>query len=178
MRLTLKSMETEMRSTFSRIETRFDSLELEMKYQFSEVHDRIDRLSLNLESHKKETAYNFRKIDERFNAVDERFDRMDERFDRMDERFDGMDERFDRMDERFDRMDERFKSLESVVATLPSLSEIMSEVTKGIYPWMNFMEDKLDNHDKRIRRVENDIEELIPICRRFKPSKVYYSMSK
>ncbi len=128
-----------------------------MKYQFSEVHDRIDRLSLNLDSHKKETAYNFRKIDERFEKVDERFDRMDERF---------------------DRMDERFKSLESVVATLPSLSEIMSEVTKGIYPWMNFMEDKLDNHDKRIRRVENDIEELIPIARRFKPSKVYYSMSK
>lgn len=143
MRLTLRSVETEMRSTFSRIETRFDRLESEMKYQFSEVHDRIDRLSLILDSHKKETAYNFRKIDERF-----------------------------------DRMDERFKSLESVVATLPSLSEIMSEVTKGIYPWMNFMEDKLDNHDKRIRRVENDIEELIPISRRFKPSKVYYSMSK
>lgn len=171
MRVTLRSVETEMRSTFSRIETRFDSLESEMKYQFSEVHDRIDRLSFNLDSHKKETAYNFRKVDERFDKVDERFDRMDERFDRMDERF-------DRMDERFDRMDERFKSLESVVATLPSLSEIMSEVTKGIYPWMNFMEDKLDNHDKRIRRVENDTEELIPICRRFKPSKVYYSMSK
>lgn len=164
MRVTLRSVETEMRSTFSRIETRFDSLESEMKYQFSEVHDRIDRLSFNLDSHKKETAYNFRKVDERFDKVDERFDRMDERFDRMDERF--------------DRMDERFKSLESVVATLPSLSEIMSEVTKGIYPWMNFMEDKLDNHDKRIRRVENDTEELIPICRRFKPSKVYYSMSK
>ncbi|HIA52491.1 MAG TPA: hypothetical protein EYN91_10445 [Candidatus Melainabacteria bacterium] len=126
MRLTLKSMETEMHSIFSRLDNRMTNLETEMKYQFSEVHQRIDRLSLSLESHRKETDCKFRKIDERF----------------------------DRVDERFDRMDQRFKDLETQLANLPSL--IMTEITSGLYPWMNFVESKLDNHSERIKSLENN----------------------
>ncbi len=77
MRLTLKSLQTEMR------------------HGFGEVHDRIDRISLRLDNHIEETAFYFREIDKRFDQVDNRFEQIDNRFDQIDRRFDQIDRRFD-----------------------------------------------------------------------------------
>jgi tetrahydromethanopterin S-methyltransferase subunit G len=81
MRLTLKSLQTEMRSSFGAISLRIDKLD-------ANLNDRIDGISLRLDRHIKETAHEFRNIDERFNGIDRRFEKMDQRFDNMDRRFD------------------------------------------------------------------------------------------
>ena len=68
MRLTLKSLETEMRTSFA------------------EVNERTDRILLRLDAHIKDTDFKFREVDRRFDKVDQRFDKMDQRFDEMDKK--------------------------------------------------------------------------------------------
>ncbi len=69
MGLTLKSLQTEMRSSFSEVSLRIDKLD-------TNLNERIDGISLRLDGHIKETAHQFRNIDERFNGIDRRFDKL------------------------------------------------------------------------------------------------------
>ncbi len=92
MRQTLKSLQTEMRSSASAISLRIDKLDTNMNERIDKLdtnlNERIDGISLKLDRHIKETAYQFRNIDERFNGIDQRFEKMDQRFDNLDRRFD------------------------------------------------------------------------------------------
>ena len=69
MRLTLKSLQTEMRSSFDEMSLRVDKLDTNLK-------EIIDNLSLKLDGHIEECTYNFRNIDERFKGIDKRFDKL------------------------------------------------------------------------------------------------------
>ncbi len=65
MSLTLKSLQTEMRSSFA------------------EVNERTDHILIRLDAHIKETDFRFREVDRRFDKVDQRFDQMDRKFDKF-----------------------------------------------------------------------------------------------
>ena len=58
--------------------------QMEMRTSFSEVHIRIDNLSSQLDAHRKETAFNFRQMDKRFEKVDQQFDKLDSRIDKLE----------------------------------------------------------------------------------------------
>ncbi len=105
MGLTLKSLQTEMRSSFGAVSLRIDKLDTNLNERIdsldanlnkkvdtldTNLNKRIDRISLRLDGHIKETANEFRNVDERFNQIDRRFETMDERFDNIDRRFDRM----------------------------------------------------------------------------------------
>ncbi len=80
MRLTLKSLQTEMRSSFSEMSLLIDKLDATVNARIDKLdvnlNERMDGISLKLDRHIKETAYEFRNIDERFNRIDRRFDRL------------------------------------------------------------------------------------------------------
>ncbi len=76
MKLILKSLQTEMHDSFGNMSLRIDNLE-------TNVNERIDKILLSLDSHIKETNYNFRRVDGRFDEMDRRFNEMDRRFNDM-----------------------------------------------------------------------------------------------
>lgn len=98
MKVTLESLQTEMRNSFAGISLRMDQFDNKLDTGLSSVNSRIDNLDINvneridrillsLDAHMKETAYNFRNVDERFEQMDQRFEQMDQKFDQKFEIF-------------------------------------------------------------------------------------------
>ena len=67
MRLTLNSLQTEMHSSFNELSLRIHNLDIN-------VNERIDCILLRLDNHIKETAHNFRSVDERFSKIEQKID--------------------------------------------------------------------------------------------------------
>jgi uncharacterized protein involved in exopolysaccharide biosynthesis len=104
-----------------------ETQQVEMRSSFADVHSRIDALSLQLDSHRKETALNFRQIDQRFDRLEGRIDVLEGRFDVLERRFDVLEGRFDK---------------------LPS------ELATALSPYFRNIEVMLENHEKRIWALE------------------------
>jgi len=87
MALTLKSLQTDMQNGFAKVNNRIDDTQKEMREgfakvdgRFTEVNNRIDRILIRLDDHIKETAFNFREVNERFELqmqeIGKRFDQL------------------------------------------------------------------------------------------------------
>ena len=121
MRLTLKSLQTEMHSSFAEVNARIDRLDQKLDYNVGALHDRVDSISLSLDKHIKETKASFREVDQRFDAIDQRFDAIDQRFNAIDRRFDKMTQDIldaflpysNSLDETYRDHDQRIRALES-----------------------------------------------------------------
>lgn len=124
MRLTLKSLQSEMHQGFNAITVRIDNLD-------TNVNERIDRVLLSLDRHTKDSDAQFRDVYCRFDQIDRRFDQIDRRFDQIDQRFGQVDERF---------------------VTLKK--EIVEEVVEAFSPYFQNVERMLSNHENRIARLE------------------------
>jgi len=72
-RLTLASLQSEMRASFASMSERIHKLDVN-------VNQRIDNVLLGLDEHIKETRANFRGIDQRFDQIDQRLSQMSDAF--------------------------------------------------------------------------------------------------
>ncbi len=102
MRLTLKSLQAEMRNSFD------------------DINERADRILLRLDTHIKETDSNFRRVDQRFDEMGRKFGEMDRKFGEMDRKFDkligdistSLMPYFSSMDEMLSNHEDRITTLE------------------------------------------------------------------
>jgi len=145
MRLTLASLQTEMRQSFTAMSKRVDNLDIN-------VNERIDRILLRLDGHIKDTDARFRAVDERFDAIDRRFDVIDQRFEVIDRRFEVIDRRFDDIDRRFDDVARCFDLVGKEFIRLKE--NIVKEIIDGMFPYMQNVERMLNNHEHRITTIE------------------------
>jgi len=134
MRLTLTSLQAEMRGSFAAMSLRIDNLD-------TNLHERADHILLSLDKHMKDTAYRFREVDRRFEAVDQRFEQIDRRFDAIDRRFDAIDQRFMIVDQNFKTVQEQFK-------------QQTRDIIDALFPFFTSVEQILNKHENRITILE------------------------
>ncbi len=112
-----------------------------------------------------------RRLTSRLDGVDKRLSSVDSRLDGVDKRLVGVDNRLDGVDRRLDSMDNRLSNLQINDIKTQSKLEDMSETIKLIPKLYNsvdkmmgevlsyrqekvFLKNKLDNHEKRISKIE------------------------
>ncbi|MFH1565163.1 MAG: hypothetical protein ABIC82_04955 [bacterium] len=120
----------EMRQGFKKHDQRFDDLTNEMRQGFSDSDKKIDDLAMA-------TSQGFNDVYKKFEAIDQRFEAIDQRFDIMEI------ENQNRHNELTNGNDRMVRTFETSLQEMAS-SKFISDRH----------DDKLENHEKRIRILE------------------------
>ena len=143
--LVRRELKSEIRSSRSHSDSRFNTLES----RFKDIDGRFNDVDAR-----------FKKIDARFNEVDARFDKVDARFKEIDARFDRVDARFAQVDARFDQVMGAIHQLTSEVARIGTLVEeqnsrnqIVLEALTGLYQRQDRVESRMDRNEELFHSI-------------------------
>lgn len=96
-----------------------------------------------------------KQIDERFERIDERFEKIDQRFEKIDQRFDDMSQEFISLTSYIDK-----KSEENIEASKREMGVLFEEMIHRLETSLEFANElppKIENHEARISRIEEEI---------------------
>ena len=155
MRLTLKTLQSEMQRSFAAQSLKMDEMN-------TNLNERVDRVLFRLEAHIKETDLRFREngfafegVSRRFEQIDKRFEQIDKRFEQVDKRFEEVDRRFEQIDRRFEEVDRRFEQVDKRFDKVDRQFGILrDEIIEGLSPYFHNLEKMLMNHEERITALE------------------------